>query len=324
MCKAGGPRCENSNLLILHQRKVQRTEKYKNAGEYEQKRILDKETGRWKSRNKDIVQEHASKRRVFNTRAKNKNISAFRKNNSHSNIYASVNEDDVSTDDLIAENHGLKETLNEDSYDTLKGYSILSYLRVNSYLRKETKAEDYPHEEDSAQRTKNQINLMDDAFSQIPSVDTPHNVLRHIQVPAGWTAKQYVNKYYSDGAVISDPAYVSTTHSPSHVAERFIKDKEKNPEQQQIVLQFHTKEGVSLQDEDPSHGSLQSREKERLLPRNHRMVVIGSSQKEYQYDDTGYSGSRLPTSPKKDSGPQKITTVHLMDEELFKSYSEES
>lgn len=330
MCKEGGPRCENADALTLARRKIQRSQQYRQARDSQKKSILQEQLDDWKNENKQFVQEHARKRRVFNTRAKLKSaerIASFNKTAEGKQLLSRPTENSYDVNNLIAENKQLQERFDGDVYDSLRKYSFIGFQYLNSYLRNDTKHKDYP-DADLMEIVHKEIADMDTVFAEHErsgeeqgnaTKDTlssdPHLVYRETYVPAGWTAKEYAEKYYGLGEVIADPAYMSTSHSQSYMVEKANYEKKRRRGQDSIVLKVLTGSGVSMQTRLPENGTIQSREMERLLPRNHRLVVVGHSRQTFV--DAGLTEENYAHPHHRGAKSKKLTVVHLVDESIF-------
>lgn len=319
MCEKGGKRCEQSDALTLYKRKIARSKEYREAPVYRQGEVMSAAVDKWKNGNKKLVQEHAPKRTYFNTRAKPKDVAAVSNVLSERGVFDPVDESKYSVDELIEENKAVRAQLDKE-YRAVKGYSILGYLRINAYLRKQLDNEEHP-ESSEVKRTEGRIADMEACLQKSLEMnpDKEHSVFRHVDVPAGWTGKQYAQKYLKTGEVVSDPGFISTTHSPSHVLYRANRAHAKG--RASIVFNVHTRGGVSLQEKEPDYSTIQSQEIERLLPRDHRMVVVGTTTQTYVNDDNVTIDSSLAYRPKKRE--RSVTTVHCVSEELFREWTKE-
>lgn len=316
MCEKGGRRCENADELTKYKRKISRTNEYRNSSVYNQERIMSAAVVKWKNQNKKLVQSHAPKRAYFNTRAKPKDVSSVSAALDEHGVFAAPDESGYSISSLIEENREVRERMKE-KYKEVKSYSFVKYLSINSHLRNQTDSEDFP-ESKSNERIEKAIADIDACIEQATELNSgkQHSLYREIRVPAGWTAKQYAKKYFGVGEVVSDPGFISTSHSPSHILSRVngsIKKKEAS-----LVFAIHTRDGISLQDTEPTSSTVQSQEMERLLPRDHRMVVVGMTTQTYANDDNVTVERAYSYVPQKEE--RAVTTVHCVSEELFKEW----
>lgn len=245
-------------------------------------------------------------------------------------LFAPVTEDSYDVDAMIAENTEIRER-DDEAHGALQYYSFIGFQNINSYLRDDRDDENFPDEDRVLEVTEEKVEQMDRAFAQHTPTGETHRVLRHITIPEGQSAVQYAEETYPDGKRFTDASYVSTTHSPSCIAEQEARRRKRRPTQDGLVFQICTEDGISMQSADPkdntSSYSIQDTEYERLLPRGREMIVAGRTTRPYAYDPkaTGMTETgriRHSLNAQEGDAPE-LTTVYLVDASLYEKWKHE-
>ena len=272
MCRAGGRRCELSNELTNVRKRVRRTSAYQNADGRKQEKIIKQAERDFKNQNKELVQKHAPETMPWQTNTQRFPKSRMKR---YQNLFEppktlSKEESDALQKQMYDE---YKSIADSDAQDALAAYSLYGFELVNKTLRT-GKINGALKKGDDLQRLTEIFNknlaLLDKVTQQ--ESETPRTLYRHHIVPAGWSPREYAEKYFPIGSTISDSAFLSTTEDPAYIAGHFAARKGSN----YVVYQIVSRKGVSVvRDEKERHGSVQSFEKERLLPRDSRFRVVG-------------------------------------------------
>lgn len=105
-------------------------------------------------------------------------------------------------------------------------------------------------------------------------LNTERTLYRFVPVPHGVTSSQFLGKYFDEGYVYRDKAYMSSTHDLGYAIAGLQRLKRQPTPQQGIILELKTKRGFSMQEQTPRSGSIQSLEHEVLLPREMPLEIV--------------------------------------------------
>lgn len=245
-------------------------------------------------------------------------ITQSNKNKTASKRINFMNSKDAEThmNNMIEEYNVLKEVINDDEENALRGYSYVGYEAINKFLR------GTPLE--SISSTKNfqtTVDKLDSVFKKhdeiYPMPEKPRKLYRYVKFKTPEQKEEFM-KNFTESGVFEEKAFMSTTEDPSFIAGYY--HKWKSHINDMVVLEIETKKGLSLQIEEEEEGNLQSWEKERLLPRGMKFVIGENSQKSYKIDSSREkmrhyfrklkTGSRLNRS-------LNLTTISLTDVDLI-------
>lgn len=125
----------------------------------------------------------------------------------------------------------------------------------------------------------------------------------------------------SRGSIYTDPAFVSTSEDAAFVAGSVFNGRS-HRKKDFIVFHMISNKGLSAQlDDQEIVNSLQSFEKERILPRSTEFVVVNAREKFFTVDETREKvierfgrGSKIPA--------QKVIVVEMMEKSLYATSGE--
>lgn len=171
---------------------------------------------------------------------------------------------------LHSEYEALKSRLSPLQRDELLNYTQFGFERVNPRLRgQELTASAFMSYEQTLERTKEQIEVLDSVFEQ--ATPSRRVVYRFMAAPEGGSVKEAVEGLREAGE-FHDPAFLSTSASVDYPLYEVLE----NPEKKLYLMELATTEGIAIQPKDHHQpGHVQSMENEVLLPRGLRFEVAG-------------------------------------------------
>jgi hypothetical protein len=309
MCKTGGPRCEYSYRWSLVKRKIERSQKFKEASSYVQEVMLKEARFKFDSSNSALVIAHLPEKAKWQTKAK---PLPRRKCEQLSKLFPkpampSQNEALLLTQNLLEEYRALSGRLTQDENRALIQYSITMHKYINGLLREGKKPDCFTPEELRLSVTAGTLKKTVDEY---PLATDVRVLYRHLIVPRGVTPREYAAKYFKVGERICDPGFMSTSEDPSYIrAHAYVRHPSNY-----VVYQVLSRKGVPLQRSEERVGDLQSWEKERLLPAGLKLRVVGVRQEEFSVSDDRVDMKKQFSSNKLALKPKRFTVVQLMDE----------
>lgn len=231
--------------------------------------------------------------------------------------------------DLIHDASQWRAQLDDDENNAVHWYQLFGHESVTPYL---TFGPDSPQwkeaqgsrlaDDDRAERVaKKNIALLDSALAKAPRSDEPQILYRSFRVPGarhsdtpGELRDEYV-KSFEPGATISFPSYMSTSVDSDLMIYNTNSGRRRPDEF--IVFEILSNRGVSLHDEE-RHSSLQSLEREMLLPRDSKMRVVkviprttyaNSRPNDFRYHHTSGFASSMAGAGRR----VQLTVVQLLD-----------
>lgn len=323
MCDVGGPRCSYSQEWLAAKRKLQRSKAYRDASYYEHERLERAARWRFQKEHPKEYQAHLPAREKWQTKAKpltRRRAEALAKAFPKPAGWTAA-EAPLRTKQLALEKALFKDSLPEKLEDVLVYYSQNGHADINGFLRRGERALDDGTREDLAsvrEHTLRRISELDEIFARAPKSKEPRVLYRHMLVEPGISPRAYAERYFKVGERVTDAAYMSTTEDASYIRGHAFK---RSPSEY-LVMQIVSRQGVSLQRQDyESAGSVQSWEKERLLPRGTKLRVLAIRSEEFSIDpareEMRKQFGNLWYAP--DIPPKRMTVVQLIDEEALKS-----
>lgn len=223
--------------------------------------------------------------------------------NKGNTIRRGINGEDTSTlDKLDAEAEQFRNSLAKHELRAIQQYTMGFYDAINRYLRKGVQGIDEYYEYDFKQKIRDDtreeytklaegyIDSIDGVFARYDSTHKePRRLYKAFRVrnkdgrkTSPEDIQKYVKEHYQVGKVLSNKAYTSTSVDSDYM----LAFAHHEPEQI-IVQEIISRKGVPLHEPD-DHGSVQSAEREVLLPRNSKFKIVGI--KEASYESTYPTG----------------------------------
>lgn len=283
MCKSkaeGGTRCEYADQLANVRHKI----RYKLRDEqYDVENEVNKAVNEWKKLNPEMVRNHLPEKQSFQVPPKQKPIPAqlkklFTAKSTIPITGGSVDQNSETTSKAYDDYVAWHENLTDQEKNEIVYYSQYGFEMTNAYLRR-TGIHDLlrvnPHRKEDwkTMAVKNKTHL-DEALKKTPPASEPRKLYRYFKVPAGVTPEEYLEKYFLKGEGVLEKGFMSTTVDPELVMAHLAKENSGKKNTQFIVMEILTKQGGSLQKRAySSSSSVQTMEKEYVLPRNMRFRV---------------------------------------------------
>lgn len=338
MCNSkaeGGRRCEFSALVNNVRRRARR--KY-GKGSYATRKVEDA-VARWKIENSELVMQHLPERAPFSAKPGRRLIPdailAMLERKASDPIRGLPGEErKQETRELHERHERWREQLSEDERDAVISYSFTAFESINSHLRRKSVREKNMSREEHLKRrdyTARQVDRIDSALRKGEDFQAPQRLFRVYALPHGVSAEQFLERYMREGESFKDSAYLSTTKDPEFAMAKIQAERRgtgKRVPRNHIVLEIISSRGRSMQrKERESTSTIQSLEKEVILPRNTKLRIAGvrpsqrytyasdrpeladrviGSMHGFQYQRDAHEGQRLV-----------IPTVQLVDEELI-------
>lgn len=313
MCDVGGPRCEYANKWRNTKRKVMRTTKYKESGDSGRETILEKARNNFDNSNPALVKAHLRKKAKWQTKAKTLTKRHAEKLSKNFPKPETLTPDEAleQTNKLVQTFEKMKENLTLDHINALSAYSMTLHSSINPIMRGD-KVKDGISEK-GVEKTHEKINLIKECFQQADNTEIK-TLYRHLIVPKGLKPREYAEKYFKVGERIRDKGFMSTTMDPGYIRGHA---HSRRPSEY-IVFQIITRKGISLQREQEQVGSVQSFEKEILLPDALNLRVVNIRRESFgihedrvqvhkQFNRGYYNANSIPD--------KFFTVVQLMDED---------
>lgn len=285
--------------------------------------MVEKAVDSWKRKNKEIVNTHLPRKMFFNTRNalwSPEKVEKLKDSFSPRIPTLTQTQADELTQRMIQEyrEHTLDKADVEHSLDIYAGTSFSS---INRLLRGTPDPDDRLDSRDLRNLSEHIRRMQNHILSQ--PEDTARTLYRYMPIPAGVKPQDYAEKYFTPGSRIVDPAFMSTTEDPAFIRAHI---STKTHPQEYVMLEIVSPRGVSLQRVEERLGSLQSFEKERLLPASTPHRVVETKRLRVSVDDQrhllhqqfrrGYHFRNPEEAPR--ITPMHITVIRVIDEEYAK------
>lgn len=323
MCDVGGPRCVLADNLHALRKRLKRSKEYQETEEHFKNSFLKEKEIIYLQGHPELVQACAPEREKWQVEApplSRRKREALRKYFPPLKPWE-AQEVQGRTQELVEEHETLLASLPEEVQATLHQYTLTGHEAVNGYLRR-----GYLRREEGkyvpVETARERVAHLDEVFRAQPLAEEARTLHRHHLVPPGWTPRQYAEKYFPLGGLVRDRAFMSTTEDPAYLLGHCHHRRPST----YVLYQIRTRQGVSLtRDPREAAGDLQSLEKERLLPRNLSLRVVGHRRERLQV-----SGERKALVERFGSGYPKVlpeaffTVIELVEEDLVEGLLEEN
>lgn len=292
MCSSkadGGKRCEYADALANARRKARY--KYRDTRTDVRERKAQEAVETFKHKNPELVLAHLPESQPFNTTPGAKRIPEEIQQLLRRERNAAIMADDKETREartveLFEDYQTWDDSITNEESNAVSWYTIDGFSPMNRILRRKGFSEWAKRntvlvsgEEGVAgykRTTLERAKQISSALSKAPVPDEPRKLYRFMEVPAGVSTSEYLDRYFREGQGFYEAGFMSTSADVEFIATEAMSRNHGKKRGRIIVMEIVSKQGASLQKRNRSvSGNVQSLEKEVLLPRGQKFRIAG-------------------------------------------------
>lgn len=198
------------------------------------------------------------------------NFSSISKPKKNKKRINTINEDEniKLTSTMINEFNEIYDKLSHQQKHSIDYYTFCGSSAMNRVLHDKVREGD----EDTVELEKKHIERLDSVFKSL-ELQKPSEkkvLYRYLSLDKNEDVNDFIKKNFQEGEEYSDAGFMSTTEDISFIA-GYAKKHSRN--RKFVILEIETDKGISCQKDEERVGSIQTFEKERLLPRDMKFKI---------------------------------------------------